>query len=334
MSFPKSKPRYNWKRFWCERGGTFSLSDNGYLTDPDADYGSLLNPDLVSTEALHQTACAILLGEPGIGKSHCIAEMRENETALSNEESVKSLWFDLRAYSNEDRLIRDVFAGTALQSWITGTGGLHIFLDSLDEGLLRIGTLAAILSDELIKLPVKRLKLTIACRTADWPTTLEAQLVEVWGKDVVKVYELTPLRRLDVEESLKATGIDPANFFEQVELLHVVPLAIKPITLNFLLNIYSRSGSFPPNQTDLYLEGCRILCEEPSGSRRDAKLVGLLSADQRLAVAMRIAAVTMFANRYAIWTGFDVGNVPEVDVAVRQLVGGTEMKCGGTVTIT
>ncbi len=335
MKSSTSKPRYNWKRFWCVRGGTFDLSDNGYLTDPDAEYGSIFNPGLVSTETLQETACAVLLGEPGIGKSHCIEEMWENEGALSNEELWKPLWFDLRGYSSEDRLIRDIFASNTVQSWIAGTGYLHIFLDSLDEGLLRIGTLAAILSSELIKLPVERLKLRIACRTADWPTTLETQLTKAWGEEVVQIYELAPLRKTDVEESLKASDIEnPERFFEEVDLLHAVPLAIKPITLNFLLNIYLRSGTFPPNQIDLYLEGCRILCEEPSGSRRDAKLVGLLPADQRLAVTMRIAAITIFANRYAIWTGLDVGNVPEVDVAVRQLLGGAETSRSGTVPVT
>src|SRR6266404_1760204 len=199
MNPSRSQPRYNWKRFWCERGGTFSLSDDGYLTNPDAEYRSLQNPDLVSTEALQQTACAVLLGEPGIGKSHCIREMWKTETVPDNQRP--TLWFDLRAYGSEERLIRDIFESSAVQSWTAGTGFLHIFLDSLDEGLLRIGTLAAILSGELTKLPVERLKLRIACRTADWPITLETQLKAAWGEDVVKVYELTPLRKLDVRES-------------------------------------------------------------------------------------------------------------------------------------
>lgn len=330
-----SKLRYNWKRFWCERGGTFSLSDNGYLTNPDSEYGSMLNPGLISTEALHESGCAILLGEPGIGKSHCIEEMWQDKKASSEGDSQQFLRFDLRGYGSEDRVIRDIFAGTSVQSWIAGTGHLHLFLDSLDEGLLRINTLATILSEQLVNLPIGRLRLRIACRTADWPSTLETRLVEVWGEDLVKVYELTPLRRLDVEEGLKANNIeDTARFFEEVDLLHAVPLAIKPITLKFLLNIYTRDGSFPSNQIDLYLEGCRILCEEPSDWRRDAKLMGLLSADQRLAVAMRIAAITVFANRYAIWMGLDVGNVPDVDVAIRQVVGGTETSSSGTVAVT
>lgn len=335
MKSSMSGLRYNWKRFWCERGGTFDLSDNGYLTDPDSEYGSMFNPSLVSAEALQETACAVLLGEPGIGKSHCIEEMWEKESAQNKEELCKPLWFDLRGYGSEDRIIREIFASSAVQSWIAGTGYLHIFLDSLDEGLLRIGTLAAILSDQLIKLPVERLRLRIACRTADWPTTLETQLIDAWGKEAVQVFELTPLRKTDVEESLNANHVEnPDKFFEEVDLLHAAPLAIKPITLNFLLNIYLRSGTFPSNQIDLYLEGCRILCEEPSGSRRDARLVGLLAADQRIAVAMRIAAITIFTNRYAIWTALDVGNVPEIDVAVRQLVGGMETSSSGTVPVT
>jgi hypothetical protein len=326
--------RYNWKRFWCERGGTFSLSDDGYLTNPDSEYGSMLNPGLASTDSLRETACAILLGEPGIGKSHCIAEMCQNEGAQRDDVSRKPLWFDLRAYSSEDRLITDIFASSAVQSWIAGTGYLHIFLDSLDECLLRIDTLAAILSTELRKLPVGRLKLRIACRTADWPTTLETQLIEDWNKDAVKAYELTPLRKIDVEESLRTSDINPSEFFEQVDRLHAAPLAIKPITLNFLRNIYSRDGSFPSNQIDLYFEGCRILCEEPSRKSRDTKIVGLLSTDQKLAIAMRIAAVTILANRYAIWTDLDIGNVPDEDVTVQELTGHTETSRSGKFPVT
>ena len=54
---------------------------------------------------------------------------------------------------------------------------LHIYLDSLDESMLNIKTIVALLSDEFKKYPVgERLFLRIACRTADWPTLFEEQL--------------------------------------------------------------------------------------------------------------------------------------------------------------
>lgn len=51
----------------------------------------------------------------------------------------------LRSYGSEDRLVRDVFDSKAFVSWTEGKNRLHVFLDSLDEGLLRIDTLAALL---------------------------------------------------------------------------------------------------------------------------------------------------------------------------------------------
>ena len=53
---------------------------------------------------------------------------------------------------------------------------MHLFLDSLDECLLRIDTIVAFLPEELKKLPVDRLSLRIACRTAVWPLLLEEEL--------------------------------------------------------------------------------------------------------------------------------------------------------------
>ena len=74
----------------------------------------------------------------------------------------------------------------------------------------------------------------------------------------------------------------------------------------------------------MYLEGCRLLCEEANPRRRDTGLVGTYDAEQLLAVATRIAAVTMFTNRFGIWTGLDIGDVPEDAVAIRKLKGGFE----------
>jgi hypothetical protein len=61
-----------------------------------------------------------------------------------------------------------------------------------------------------------------------------------------------------------------------------------------------------------------VLCEETNKSRRDARLTGTLTAEQRMAVAARIAAVMVFANRYAVWTGPDIGDVSEEDAPLGQ----------------
>jgi predicted NACHT family NTPase len=217
--------------------------------------------------------------------------------------------------------VQAIFQAPIFQAWLTGTHELHLFLDSLDECLLRIDTVANLLVDEFSKYPVARLNLRIACRTAEWPSGLERGLKQIWGENEIKVYELAPLRRIDVITAAKDSDLQTDAFLSELDKKEVVPLAIKPITLRFLLNTYLEAGQFPSRQADLYREGCRILCEESSESRRDAGRLGTLSAEQRLSVAARIAAVTIFSNRYAIWTSIDTGDVPSEDLKLPELCG-------------
>ena len=319
---------YNWKRFWCSRTGRINLTDGGYLYDPDSGWGRIYNPDVVPYESISKALCLVLLGEPGIGKSHTMKADRNAIHTSVEEEGGQTLWVDLRAYGSEDRLIRVLFKDTRFVSWAKGRQPLYIFLDSLDECLLRIDNLASMLIEEFKKYPVDRLYLRIACRTADWPNGLEEGLKQLWGNHGVEVYELCPLCRGDVIEAAKANGLKPDSFLHEIDRMEVVPLAIKPVTLGFLINTYRRSGHFPSNQTELYSQGCRLLCTETSQSRCDARLTGNFTAEQRMAVASRIAAVTIFSNWYALWTGIDQGDIPDEDVTVRELYGGKERANG------
>jgi len=205
---------------------------------------------------------------------------------------------------------------------------LELFVDSLDEGRLFIRNIGAILVRELSTLPVERLSLRITCRTAEWSNDLESQLKKLWGDDNVRVYELAPLRRTDVIEAAQKSDLDSALFLSHLERSGAVPLAIKPITLDFLLRTYRRRGGFFTKQTELYAEGCRLLCEEVADHRRERRDVGALTPEQRMAVASRIAGVTVLWNRYAVWTGIDRGDVPDEDIRVREIAGGTECTSG------
>ena len=303
-----------------------SLSDGGYLDDPDSKLGQIRNPDVVPFESIADIPCLGLLGEPGIGKTKTMQAKKEFINTQIKEEGNQSLWLDLRSCGSEYTLFRKLFDSETFVSWVKGKHRLHVFLDSLDECLLRIDNISALLIDELKfqNSPIERLYLRIACRTADWPNGLENGLNEIWGGESVDIYELAPLRRIDVVEAVKANNLDSDYFLSEVDRRGVVSFAIKPVTLNFLINTYRQKGQLPPTQAELYLDGCRILCEEPNENRRDAKLLGDYTAEQRMAIASRIAAITIFANRYAIWTGVDQGDVPEEDITIRKLYGRSE----------
>ena len=325
---------YNWKRFWGPRTSQINLDDGGYLSDPAGEWTRYYNPDLVPFDSIPEVQCLGLLGEPGIGKSFALRTQRAAIEAKIREQGGDTIWKDLHEYGSEDRLVRDLFDSPAYTAWATGSHPLHVFLDSLDECLMRVGTVVAVLVSKLRNCPRDRLYLRIACRTADWPNSLEKALTELCGEQAVKVYELAPLRRVDIIEAARANGLSPDAFIEAIDRAGAVPLAIKPITLQFLLNSFSISGQLPSKQADLYVEGCQRLCEETNEERREAKLVGNLSAKQHLAVAGRIAAVTVFANRAAVWLGVDRGDVPENDVTIAGLSGGTVNVDGDRLEVT
>jgi predicted NACHT family NTPase len=150
-------------------------------------------------------------------------------------------------------LVHRLFESEEFASWQNGNYRLHIFLDSLDECLVR--TISKLLIRELKfrKCPADRLNLRIACRTNKWIASLENDLRQFWGKDAVGVYELAPLRRVDIIEAIRAKGIDIKGFLCEIDRVEAVPLAIKPITLEFLLNTFSDRRSLHATQTDLYL---------------------------------------------------------------------------------
>ncbi len=70
-----------------------------------------------------------------------------------------------------------VFESEKLAAWKNGSSHLFLHLDSLDEALVRIDSIANLLASELPGIPTDRLSIRIACRTAVWPAdTLGAVL--------------------------------------------------------------------------------------------------------------------------------------------------------------
>src|ERR1700730_2947825 len=201
---------FEWRRFWCPRGENIDLSDGGFLSDPDSKWGKYANPDLVTFEHLAKMSCVALLGEPGIGKSWTLASHSHVlQGSLMGDEKVVHL--DLRSFGDEHRLMECLFESDVFDAWRKGDGVIPVFLDSLDECLLRIDNVATLLADELPKQPVDRLRLRIACRTVPWPTILEKVLVSLFSD--FKAYEMAPLRRIDVRRGAEQSGVsDPEGF--------------------------------------------------------------------------------------------------------------------------
>jgi hypothetical protein len=178
--------KYDWLRFWGLRDGKFMVNGYGALEDPHGAYGHVLNPEAKTIEQLQDIHCLALLGEPGTGKSEELKQQVNTSNEMRPNDAV--LAFQLRDYQSDSTLCSDVFANPSVSDCRNGDQNLYLYLDSLDEGLLTVNTLANILVRELKKLPADRLYLRIACRTAEWPPTLENALREHWDEEGCKIY--------------------------------------------------------------------------------------------------------------------------------------------------
>ncbi|MEM7759294.1 MAG: hypothetical protein AAF298_14390 [Cyanobacteria bacterium P01_A01_bin.40] len=315
---------YDWQRYWYPETGNLKLDFSGFLCDPESKYGNIYNPDLVKFDAISDIPCLILLGEAGIGKTTAIKQEYEKVKNRIQRSQDDCLWFSLGDYDSDNNLCNAIFKNERFKNWLDGTHKLHLFLDSLDEGLLSIKILTRILKREINQLPCDRLYLRITCRTAEWKDSLTENFREKWGKDNIGVYELAPLREIDIVSAAEKQSIDADKFLEELADKQAVPLAIKPITLKFLLSIYIKNSRFPLSQKELYEQGCLELCKEVNSDRLDCDFKGKLSEKQRLIVAGRIAVITIFANKVAIWTSSDYLEMPESDIVIQDLCVGQE----------
>jgi hypothetical protein len=319
---------YNWKRFCYPRGTQLDLKDYGYLPDPESDDGRFDNPNIVSFESIANLPCLVLIGEGGIGKSTAIQDAF-NQVPESEEKDL----FELGNYGSDEALCNAVFRNDKFQNWKQGTHQFHLFLDSLDEGCLSIRGLARILSRELQEIGshYTRLQFRITCRTNEWSSTLEKTLKELWGNDNVIIYEIAPLRKVDVIEAAKKNDLDDNAFLQEIYNREAVPLAVKPISLEFLLKRYKQNKQFATTKTELYLDGCEYLCQEYNNSRIDGRNYSKLTPKQLLTVAARIAAVTIFCNRPAICK--DPQSCSAEDVNIQDLWGNIEKAEGNEFKI-
>jgi Cdc6-like AAA superfamily ATPase len=265
-----------------------------------------------------------LLGEPGSGKSATLKQEHDRVSAQPPKQKTRSIYVDLNATSNEDRLYRRIFESAEMGDWKAGDTRLCLHLDSLDEAMLRIETVPHLLAEGIRELPADRLSVRLACRTAVWPAaTLGRTLTSIWGESGRGVFELAPLRRRDVLAALVANDIDPDEFIPKLFGAQAVAFAIKPLTLKMLIALYKRDGRLPTSTGDLYRPGCLAFCEERNDSRRETRRQGQLNGRQRLRIAGRIAVATALSHRFAVWNGPETES-PGEDVAASALAGGRE----------
>ena len=335
------------QRFWFFRGSLPQLeggTSGGYLNDPQHTTFSgerRARKDAQTLEQLSNVQCLFLLGEMGMGKTEELRSHVANLRAASSSEQI--LEFDLSCRS-EIQLHNKVFESDILSAWLNGNYPLYLFLDAYDEGLLGIPHLGKLLQTEMRDWPVERLFLRMTCRPAQWPSSLEELFRRLWQNESskeqedeadktkqpkkVQTYHLAPLRQMDVRhlaEHHEEWKVEkPDDFMSAVAKRNIQVFAAKPLTLKFLLQQFRAGNILPNTRAELWEKGCLELCKERNPNRLDSGEASRFEATELLATATRIAGVTLFSKRNALYLGPYADEAGEEEISPFELVGGEE----------
>ena len=139
-----NETQYRWQRFWIPQSGMLDLSDAGFLREAIGDYfgTDVLRP----LSELQEYRALTLLGEPGIGKSSELKQEHDRITTLAEGVRPASMYIDLKVGSSEEALRRRIFEAPTFNAWKEGAGHLVLHIDSLDEAMLRVETVANLLA--------------------------------------------------------------------------------------------------------------------------------------------------------------------------------------------
>lgn len=344
--------RFPWTRLWCPWETPVKYDHDGFVLDPESEYGRTLNPDLTTLDALQDQRCLILLGEPGLGKTEALRDHYQNIKEAKKPPDLV-MWVDLKDFVDAYGFSRQVFDSIAFKEWEWGNGRLYLFLDSLDEGLLAFDSLSGFITQELHRLarpsqfkkaqsaeptpppagssdmtmtvegdqniPLTRLYLRISCRSAIWRPGFAKDLEGLFEQNHLPILRLAPLRRRDVE--LAAESAEANDFVEQVIARKVVPFAVKPFTLKALLSLFRQEKTLPPQKLTIYSEVCRVACIEHNKSRKEKLRLGQLNSEERLKIARRIAALSVFCNKSTIRTDFPAETLEVEELGVDVIYG-------------
>lgn len=302
-----NKGNIPWERFWCPLGDTIHRGNGGFLTDPDEQYGSLANPGVKRlAELVPESGVLVICGEPGIGKSTELASIRATLESECSTRGEQLIWLVFRDVADAADFRRRTVDSPLWRAWIAGAGRLTLVVDGVDEGLLRVPNFVNDLTGVLRDEPIARLRVLLACRTAEWPSGMGRSLFALWPEQKPEpLYELCPLRRKDAVLAADSRGADAEKFLEAVWQRNVIGLAARPITLFFLLREF-RGGELPATHRELYERGTENLAREISSDRLELlralrKTERRPSETERFRAAQRLATLLLVTGRSAIW---------------------------------
>ena len=307
-----------WDRWWFPAEQSPPLVD-GLLIDSSSVERFIFGSEVEDLTRLADRAdlCLILLGDPGLGKTHELNRLVKQK--IEAEEAVAS--FDLGSFTDWDSLSHEVFNSETIVRWSDGEGNLLLVLDGLDEALA-IRRLPEELHRALARLDTGRLLLRIAGRPSVWPRRLTALVTDLWPS--TSVLTLAPLTKTNIQLAAESALGTETDFLTTALSLGLGPLIANPIVLGFLLSIAQSEGGLPAKRSEVYQKGIEILIQEHSDRRIDERTDGP-SVDRRLMAGETLAALSLLAGRPRVTRRSDTAGAGTVTISTLSAATGDEV---------
>ena len=344
--------RHAWTRAWIPAHQQYPIDSMGFPIDPASDHYGFYPHKGFHFEKISDSPCLILLGDPGLGKTTALRAAFEAAEHSTRESHDLALFWNLGGYQDQSSFVNEVFRDPDLERCLASGQTVHLFLDSLDEGRLHIKTIAACLDAQLRRLrdktipktdvnaarpPLTRVRLRIACRSAEWPESLTTTLRELYfpgeSEPPQDMFRLIPLHSGDVLAAARAEGIKPEAFMEAIRRTSSAALAMRPVSLLMLFEIFKREGGLPASRWEVYEKGCLRLCAD-SQKRKDRGCPSSLSAERRRDIAGHAFFHLLFCNKPFFWRGEAATHDAELGLPESELQENVPLPEGGNVSLT
>jgi hypothetical protein len=173
--------KFEWERTWFP-ASTRAPFLSGFL--PERDESPLPETQAgVPLDTLQDIPCLILLGLPGMGKTH---EM-ERQAKIARDQGNQVTFISVGRLANGADLEAHVLPERLEQSVLGGSATWTLFFDGIDEAVAQPAqiekAIPGLLRRLAQRLPLEQLRVRISCRTAEWPSSLEAELRTIWNDE-------------------------------------------------------------------------------------------------------------------------------------------------------
>jgi hypothetical protein len=285
------------------------------------------DPGFVTLASIDEQPIAILLGDPGSGKSREM--LHERLRVIGAEGAERVIELNGREIGTDFSLSQRWFQSQKWKNWLTGSEVLWVFFDGFDESKKLLANLDDLVLGELTNAfkedpaRLERLRLRFASRTTGWSLShnlkkLCQDLEKEVGTDqeFLDIYYLAPPSWLEIQTAAESSGVDFDVFRQRVVGQGIAPFALRPAQLQWLLQYFSMNEELPINRQSLYWEGVRQLCIAQNNT---------VAAEDLALVAGRIAFIGVFTGKQDIWSEEKQGVTPPNCTLLSDLIGGAEV---------